>query len=1654
MELCSPPQSSPLMVVTRHLRNKKKHHLLFLGQDAMPPTLSEFVEKAKSKGDTIQVFQKKLRLDDTLFQVKIILFVSLSQPREKRFILPQHQQLWIEVQSHSYLLGQSFQKDTQRLSYPPAIYEEIQADSDFVTEEGERSSKVSVVNEEAYILYDLFRKHYDGVYNYPIFQQIHLYTLEDELRWLDEKQIERSKALWNGYVLKHFPFAQQEMISPAQTIRVFKDAEKQTQLTEEMLEAMEKQPPDDPSLHDCSVWQFILHVENPESVKEDVSLYKLRDIYMFLRTHLNREMPFLHYKTQKEKMPYISIHEESLQSGFLTQKQLQSWIYARGTAVPIKSRGIKIKLFLYKSTENKFMTLTILPSGNMDMSLTFEEEYQADLGKVVDAIQRVTDLIRLINTDFLQKHHSPLLIVPELKIQKNEFKLSPHFSIRYFNSLSSLESKKKLSFKELHTFASMYNVFIDATSMEGHDLEFRYRRTSAFTPLPLVFDFINRERTAGMSKNDILESIVQRFGKTRQEAGELLTQWVLIREDPQVAQRLFKQVGVSLRMTEGVKDIKTHHYSYKLFFEGVPSLFLLRQLRAFTQHFLHSFYHPKEAPEKKTAKLLEQQGIVFDFGYPTEPPPTLPLSNSFEIESEREVVEEKEPIIERVSEEVLPVKKGILSSDVINFADESMTDPGIRLRCSGKIDDRNLKKGTCREICDDIQFKLRRLQQFEPKIFHFRIARHNETYSRKCSEERRPIVMANDPSTDPNIDPKSFTYALKYQSSPDKQPYYYICPWVWCPICEKPIVPTEVRNRKKTKTKHGECEYGLCPHGDHQVIFNQKSNQIGKKEYIYPGFQDPAGNPAGLCMPCCFLTPQTDTSTYKRCMSTDKIEDDVDQGFNYVYSEKKIPLPERRFGVLPLDLELFLGQKGCTSGPIKQKANCLVRQGIQNNPDRSFLYAVADVYSHLSGQRITEDVLRKRLLQKLSSSLFHSLSGGRIARLFHYLESFKDYLMREEGRISENFIWDLVSRPNILTTKGLNILVLTPHSIHCPLGENPSEFYHLDRETILLMKNGDLYEPIYRISLPQSKIVIQPIHSPFEPHIRSLLTFAQKGCQPYLEIDWQKIISERYVPEKTLEETLSLLPNTTIANITQLVDSYSKVTGIYLPTGDYLPVKPSPLRTDLPVMDKDVLPALPLPKVLAFIKHYYKPLHLVVNAREPESVIALQIDTGRLVPVKPLALAQARLISKLSVGKEPYYMDVDERIKGSQSETKERLRVIHSYQYHNEAFERYRFEFSQYLQTKPKEREELRRLLEENNEKKIRLLVKKITKAIVSSVSAGKKRFKEVLDEYQAPLFRKACFLNESSRDDPHCVYEGKLSKLVYLPELHMEDRLVAFLLHYKVHQEEILEGRVPAVDPTKEISSSKLGEVMLTGNKLDEQFQKLFTSERDSIFLEEFPDIDIQQPSYVGIDKQKYITASLASGIQTYSIVSLNTQWSNLFAPWFRLVSTTSPCDSLFYAMAQIGQTKNPSLTPSTLPGLYANFLLELSKEELETIKKAVQLDSNEIKDVADFYNKYQEKETVDTVDDLAMRIQQPTYQPGVFDCVFLTKMLDVNVLLMKKSTVEWIGKGYVTSNDFSILFYELEEKCTRFYLVQKGGKAYVEEPDTLLRKLIASTN
>jgi hypothetical protein len=1797
MALCTKPSEDQDFVVTRLFRNSSPQHFAFVGAPQLKEhkeilqkigngksiTATEekrleksftkktinLLKKVSSKGEKVHFVPDRIWLDDSVYQIKIKIFVYLSNPNTRKFLLPQNQQLWSIVNDKDIVLGVEFIREIQAanghktfsypMSYPPALEsDKPEIDKEFLTPDGERTSDIQATNRESDILYDFLRERGDPTN----VQRIFLYMLGDEIEWYKEQDIEEagknqartstgsiSKRAWNGYFLKQWPFADTD-VSISQIVRMYKEVEIGIKATAKVIDSVKEGDLDpNPKLKSCVAWQLIIW--SRLMMKKDSRPFRMDMTYSFLRNFLSMQIPFIYYTSHKDKKPYISVFNPAIDSGSITGNQLREWVFAKGTTgqyIPREKRGIVLKLFLYKGDSGtKYQTVQLLPNGDVSISITFEESKGANLTDIEQAVQKVTNLTRMLNEEFLSKQGSPTFPVPEFRIEGDRFILGSMTHIQYFNVITTFSYKKEIEFDKLLKFSRQYQPFAEPSvltqvSKDMTELILKYRRISKSTDLPAIFEFIEKERLMGSAPEATVEAIIRRFGKSKQEANEAYRHYRVMKEDPQSARRLIRESGVNMAFKRDenfsvTKSGKTT-YNYKIFLSGLSSLFILRNCYQFLQHFINSFYHPSLAPEKKATQILMEKGIEFDFGYAQDNVVDAEIAaTATDVEVREPVSEEEELALSNFNIENINLNKNakekrraeFSSTGTIDLRDESNADPTVRLRCSteqNKIAD----KGTCKNVCDDLRFKLRRLQQFEPRIFHFPHLRgKNQPYSRQCDDPRRPIVMAYDPATNPKIDKDAFTYAIKYRSSNTTPYYYYICPQAWCPICEMPIALSKLKTRKTVRTKRGECEFGICPNGNHQVYINVKG-----KDNVYPGFIDPGGNPEGLCMPCCFKIFSKNTPTYKRCTkgevgaSNIAAPEEEDQGWKYINRQDKVPLQEGRFGLLSAEVEAFLGQSGCKNGTIKQGFDCLVRKGVKPSPERSFVYAIADLVSGIIGAKITEPELRKRLVTKLSPQLFLSLNAGRVKRIFGSIDKFKQYLQAETGPLPDTYLWDFVSRPGVFSEEGFNLVIFTPHSIYCPMGQNPWELYSLEKPTALIIKFGTTYEPIYRIQNPDGQPRIIVLHSTLDPMINKVVDFARKGCASYNEIDWDKAGNIERTKDMSLPEVLAELKGKdTLPKISlQLTDNYSKTTALIFDKNGYLPVRPSEIKLNLPFIspeEAEKLQPQTLKEALEFLGLFQGitdipviPTHLILHSNtsvvaDKDNVIGILLETGRIIPIKPISLKQAQKDSKLIESEMLYYPETNKLIskyspENMTPEIRTRLKTINEYRYRNEAFERYKFEMGRFLQesAQKKTKKELEELLKTPNKNlsKIKVLVKNLDSDISSSVSEGTKKLNHLLETsttlYRTPLLRTPCFTHnkQNCNNDPHCVHTGNKCKLAALPHTDFAERLLDLLRRYPLQRAEIMSGRVPITDPMESLKQEEAEEVLLSGNKIDIQFQKLIAKEKGSIFLETFPDIDIAQPSFEGVAKQSFLIVSpeREAEAQTYSLASVSQQWSSQLGPWFRLVSPLKACDSLYYCFAQLAavlaeRAKNSAsgenvvnknnvfeeefplpdpatITLANIREVYSHFLLRVTPENVREIAELeLRLPNKEeverMVDVSDFYNKFQNEEKVDSVDELVERIQRgpPAHFPSLFDVIWMGVMLDIKIILLRKSISELIGNEDVLTPLYGVFFYEgpstglAEEECIRFYLLQKSGVAVVSGMDSTIRKLIPSS-
>ena len=709
------------------------------------------------------------------------------------------------------------------------------------------------------------------------------------------------------------------------------------------------------------------------------------------------------------------------------------------------------------------------------------------------------------------------------------------------------------------------------------------------------------------------------------------------------------------------------------------------------------------------------------------------------------------------------------------------------------------------------------------------------------------------------------------------------------------------------------------------------------------------------------------------------------------------------------------------------------------------------------------------LLSNITEELFSSLSSGLLKRNFEKLEKYKNFLKDKDSIIKDIYIIDLCSRPGIITKEGINIIIFTSHSIACPFGQNVNDLYSFNKSTFLIYNSGSIYEPIYKLQY-NNKLEIIYLHNSSEPIIYNIVDTSIKGCEPYDEIDWDKVAKIEKTEELTLKQTLEKINNK--YKIVQIIDNYSKTTGIVLDNAIYIPVKPSMIDINYPYK-KDDISILTFDKTISYLHSISKdtelPLKPVYLIEFNSTIVGILLETNRIIPIIPTKLS--KLKTKLKIADFLYYPDIDSQ-EYDNSYKEKRIKSINEYKYNNEAFSRFKYEISRYIQNKPIKDKIINIIEQPNNSNKysdLKKIMSNITSILIAKPNDSKKKIEKIIkNKYTSPLLRKPCF-EDNKENDPHCICKGKKCKLVNIINTNFTERFIDILLRYPIQRNDILNGTISMIDLKSSLHKHQNGEILLNGNKLDEEFGKLF-SNKEYIYLHLLKDIDILQPTFEGIDKKMYlkIKKGTEKNIKTYSIIEFTQHWSSIINPSFRFVSSLEASTSLYYIFSEISKkitdeylksyTKRVSyledITILNIKDMYSRFIIQMETLEIQNLAKKLNISSENIIDVSDIYNIYNEKNKIISVDELSERIKIgfPAYKPTKFDVIMMSYMLNINVILLRSSISEVFGTNFVDSGLYVVLYYEPyeTENSTRFYLLQKNAILYITELNNTIKKLM----
>lgn len=508
---------------------------------------------------------------------------------------------------------------------------------------------------------------------------------------------------------------------------------------------------------------------------------------------------------------------------------------------------------------------------------------------------------------------------------------------------------------------------------------------------------------------------------------------------------------------------------------------------------------------------------------------------------------------------------------------------------------------------DNLEINVTGMKLNSPNPFYARMEKRNpgfilkkdsgkfNSYSRTCTlaDKRQPVILNK--SEMENIEKHhrgSYTDSLEYGIN-DK-PFWYICPRYWSLKDNTSLTEEEVKNITE-KEPNAIIPQGskTVPEGSYIYEFKSPKQHINTKgEYIYqyPGLINGA-HPDGYSIPCCFRKPK-------------KIEEPkkVEKSYTYIVDSIKFPVPEGRFGFLPLPAQLFFSNdsKTCMSvenpSVLKPEVKCLLRIGTEQNILSSFIGAIASAYAEEHKKTVPNiEQMRNIICDSLTLdsfinfnnasfvSIFRSKQTSKVdiepyktSKLYKLLDAkskddmdffkesvssfdnFMKYIKDESAFVDHTFLWEIVSEPNVkLFRSGINLIILEiqKHGFHiiCPSNPYSQRFFDEHRKSLVLLKQDDFYEIVCYQEGNKTPKKMLPND---EPLIRDALIFVKDTMEQYCRPK-KSILAYRYdkaVIASVMEEILHK-HNIIIKN--KVMNYQNKVVGFY--AGIFIPCLPSAL---------------------------------------------------------------------------------------------------------------------------------------------------------------------------------------------------------------------------------------------------------------------------------------------------------------------------------------------------------------------------------------------------------------------------------------------------------------------------------------------------------------
>ena len=1389
----------------------------------------------------LRFIANKIHIDDTISEIRKKIFVYMSDFENKRFILPENQQLWLENKNGSYeIIGYYYENsDTKEKDFiKPSIYEP------FNKNKYEFNSAILKKNtsENSMLIYDLIQS--EGFKK----KIIYLFDAEDEEKYLKSKKINVSENLINKYFKKYWPYInlsynQTDIKNNYLVMKEYYNNENYIfNLIEKNKNKYNGKNSDSKNnsknnknkyFGSCNILTIKLSVNkdlnstNNENNGDSENYVDLFPIFDYLRENkIDEKTPFIKYSEDILEAPFSIISKKAVDNNKVSKDNLKGWLGLNNEHR--RMNGIIFKRFLKEyNNEHRYSSIFLRKSGEIIINVSFDADNCADFYDIETSIKDCKKIIDDINRNRVVKktNEKQKIESPDMDFKNNNIIFKKNTKLIFLNIIIPLNYDKQIDFEKLSEFSKKFPYFLTDFPKDinkknedktENSLKLKYKRISGFANMnDIILEIDRLKQKYDKDISFIIKTLEKKYQKSINEIKGYLLEW----EKKYSSSKTSK---VSSEFKTGILVTITNN---NILINGITKIYQIPIIYNFFFTFMKLFnnyddYLKNKEFKKFFAKNLNLNSTLKYYNEDYELNKNVKLNIDeiydldYDIDDDLYLDDEINDIYD---EEISNFESGnsLNKSNIVGLTNDSNIHKDVKLTCDDKIPE----KDTCEDFCNDQNYFLRRLQRYDNKLFNPKLDKKDKLsrYSRKCakSSNRQPIVLPYDPSTDSRIKKDSYTYSVKSSSSPDLFNRWYICPKVWCPYCEIPILESEIDPKsikiRATRGQGGSCKTAICPYGNHQVF-------IREGDHKFPGFLDKSAHPEGFCMPCCFkLSPALPKSSFyprfKKCIGDEVENENIKDGQIYILG-KGIPIEKERYGRLPYEISNIL-KTDLDTGYLGYKYGYL-RKGIKHAKNNSFLSCICDILScDKANLKIDISKIKSILIDKLNEDTFRSLYGGNLQNIFNNpsakytpYENYKNYLLNEKIDIDHKYLWDYLQRENILFENGVNIFIFENNTLLCPKEANVKYFYNISKKSILIIKSKEYYEPIYYLEGDGKTAKSTCIFDNDSEEIKKIFELSFEGCVMKDDIDWMLVLKDNikkydlHIDNITTNngETLQVVLNEILLNVQnkklnntflpklQYVDHYNKAFGLLLNNGLYIPISPSsivPLLKYKIVFDVSEIEKISLKEAIKLYEELKKKTnlkcnltHKVLDIKSSKNIIALVNENNRFIPI----INSINNDKTLKISNLNYYSDINESLNNKIEKTDKRIEIINKKNFEDETYIRLKFDLSKFLQMK-EHKEDYSKIMEIinsddkniiKNRKKMFIILNNIYDKIVTTNNNKIDYY-----NYKVPNKRVPCFLrnikskkgekdNEnnnkniklSCEDDPHCVVEKNSCKL------------------------------------------------------------------------------------------------------------------------------------------------------------------------------------------------------------------------------------------------------------------------------------------------------